>query len=383
MNHAASKWSLAALFLVDGVGFGLWAAHVPIFQQQLRLGNGLLSVVLLALVVGSIISMPITGQVIARNGSRTVVRVAAVLYCAILFTLGQVSSFPLLLISALLYGAIKGALDVTVNAQAIALERHFKSSFMSLLQGCWSLGGLIGAGASSLCLRYGATLRLDLTVGAILMCAVVLLSLPWLISEPIRTTKDTGLAIPDGATLRLAAISFFGLFAEGAVGDWTAVFLHLNIGVSLSLAAAGYAAYAVAMAGARFSGHWILRCFTNTQILLGSGVLVALGFGAVLALHSWWGSLAGLILTGVGIANVIPIVMTVAGKNTRIGAGPAISAVSTVGYFGFLAGPPLIGWCAVHVGLGKALVLVVVAGLMVACGPLFLLHEPIEAETVV
>jgi MFS family permease len=103
----------------------------------------------------------------------------------------------------------------------------------------------------------------------------------------------------------------------------------------------------------------------------------------VLALHSWWGSLAGLILTGVGIANVIPIVMTVAGKNTRIGAGPAISAVSTVGYFGFLAGPPLIGWCAVHVGLGKALVLVVVAGLMVACGPLFLLHEPIEAETVV
>jgi MFS family permease len=367
------KWGLAVLFLVDGTGFGLWAAHVPVFKQNLHLGNGALSEVLLSVVGGAILTMPIMGHLIARFGSRTVVRIVAIFYVVMLAGLAEVASFKMLLLFAGLYGAAKGALDVSVNAQAIAVEQHFKQSSMSLLQGCWSLGGLFGAGASSFLLKHGMTLRFNLSAGAVILGVAVLGVLPLLVAEQRRPPqKKSKFIFPDAALLRLALIAFFGLFAEGAIGDWAAVYLRSNLGASLSLAAAGFAMYAIAMASARFLGDWLTRRFEDRTILIGSGLLIAFGFGCTLLSHSVGLAVFGLVLTGMGVANIIPVIMTLTGRNTRMGAGPAISALSTIGYFGFLAGPPLIGWLAVSVGLGKALGLVVLAGLIVAAGPILL-----------
>jgi len=367
------KWALAVLFLVDGTGFGLWAAHVPVFKQSLRLGNGSLSVVLLSLVGGAILTMPVMGHLIARFGSRSVVRIAAVAYVATLACVAQATSFGVLVLCAGLYGGAKGALDVSVNAQAIAVERHFGRSSMSLLQGCWSLGGLFGAGVTSLLLKHGHALRFNLSIGATVMAVAVLAMLPLLVAEQREADHPkTKFVLPDAALLRLALIAFFGLFAEGAIGDWAAVYLRSNMGASLSLAAAGYATYAIAMASARFLGDWLIGRFEDRTILIGSGLLIAFGFGCTLVSPSLAVAVFGLVLTGMGVANIIPVMMTLAGRNTRMGAGPAISALSTIGYFGFLAGPPLIGWLAVAVGLDKALGMVVLAGVIVAAGPVIL-----------
>ena len=377
------KWALAVLFLVDGSGFGLWAAHVPVYKQNLQLSNGSLSAVLFCLVGGAIVTMPLMGHLIDSFGSRTVIRVIAVAYVAALACLAQVNSFPMLILCAGFYGAVKGAFDVSVNAQAIAIERHFGRSSMSLLQGCWSLGGLFGAGASSFALGHGATLRFDLSLGAAVMGISVISVLPLLVAEQRRPAAHKSKFIfPDAALLRLATIIFFGLFAEGAIGDWAAVFLRSNIGASLSAAAAGYATYAIAMAAARFLGDWLTRRFNDTVILRGSGLLIACGFGCTLAFHSLLTGVFGLVLTGAGVANIVPVIMTLAGKNTRMGAGPAISALSTIGYFGFLAGPPLIGWLAVQIGLGKSLWLVVLSGLIVAAGPALLAMNKTEKAEV-
>jgi MFS family permease len=367
------KWGLAVLFLVDGTGFGLWAAHVPVFKQNLHLGNGALSEVLLSVVGGAIVTMPIMGHLIARFGSRPIIRIVAILYVAMLAGLAEATSFGMLVLFAGLYGAAKGALDVSVNAQAIAVEQHFKRSSMSLLQGCWSVGGLFGAGASSFLLRHGMTLRLNLSFGAVILGFAVLGVLPLLVAEQCRPSqKKSKFISPDAAVLRLALIAFFGLFAEGAIGDWAAVYLRSNLGASLSLAAAGYATYAIAMASARFLGDWLARRFEDRTILIGSGLLIAFGFGSTLLSNSLSPAMFGLMLTGMGVANIIPVIMTLTGRNKKMGAGPAISALSTIGYFGFLAGPPLIGWLAVAVGLEKALGLVVLAGLIVAAGPIVL-----------
>ncbi|MEG9437243.1 MFS transporter [Edaphobacter sp. HDX4] len=367
------KWALAVLFLVDGTGFGLWAAHVPVFKQNLHLGNGALSEVLLSLVGGAIITMPLTGHLIERYGSRTVVRVVAVLYVAMVACLAQATSLGVLMLFAGLYGAAKGALDVTVNAQAIAVEHHFGRSSMSLLQGCWSLGGLTGAGVSSLLLKHGNSLTFNLSTGASVLGVAVFAVLPLLVAEERKAHKvKPKFILPDAALLRLALIAFFGLFAEGAIGDWAAVYLRSNIGASLSVAAAGYATYAIAMAAARFLGDWLIGRFEDRTILIWSGSLIAFGFGCTLISHSLGLAVFGLVLTGLGVANIIPVIMTLAGRNTRMGAGPAISALSTIGYFGFLAGPPLIGWLAVAVGLNKSLGLVVLAGVIVAAGPVLL-----------
>jgi MFS family permease len=370
-----SKWALAMLFLVDGVGFGTWAAHVPVFKQLLHLENGSLTFVLVSLIVGAIITMPVTGQLIEHYGSRRVVRVAAVIYVLMVALLAQASNLPFLILFAGLYGAAKGALDVSVNAQAVTVEKQYGAPIMSFFQGCWSAGGLLGAGAASLMLQHGGTARSDLslTAGMLILCSLWAMSL--LVSEMERETakprRSTKFLWPDAALLRLAALAFFGLMAEGAIGDWASVYLHSNVGVTLSLAAAGYAAYAIAMAAGRFSGDWLALRFSGKNILHASGLLIAVGMGCALLAPSWWPAVGGLMLTGIGIANIVPVIWGAAGRDTRMGAGPAISTVTTIGYCGFLTGPPVIGSLAVVVGLRPAMVVIALAGIIVAAGPIF------------
>src|ERR1700733_320180 len=370
-----SKWALAMLFLVDGVGFGTWAAHVPVFKQFLHLENGSLTFVLLSLIVGAIITMPVTGQIIEHYGSRRVVRAAAVMYVLMVALLAQASSLLFLILFAGLYGAAKGAFDVAINAQAITVEKQYGLPIMSFFQGCWSAGGLLGASAASLMLQHGGTARSDLslTAGALILCS--LWAMPLLASEKGReAVKPRGRAKfiwPDAALLRLAALAFFGLMAEGAIGDWASVYLHSNVGVTLSLAAAGYAAYAIAMATARFSGDWLAQRVSGKSILHGSGLLIAAGLGCTLLSHSWWPAVGGLMLAGIGVANIVPVIWGVAGRDTRMGAGPAISATATIGYCGFLTGPPIIGSLAVMIGLRQAMGVIVLCGIIVAIGPLF------------
>jgi len=379
------KWALAMLFLVDGVGFGTWAAHVPVFKQLLHLENGSLTFVLVSLIIGAIITMPVTGQLIAHYGSRRVIRIAAVIYVLMVALLAQASSLLLLIIFAGLFGAAKGAFDVVVNAQAITVEKHHGVPIMSFFQGCWSAGGLLGAGAASLMLQHGGTARTDLslTAGVLILCS--LWALPLLMNEAGReTVKPRGSAKfiwPNAALLRIAILAFFGLMAEGAIADWASVYLHSNVGVTLSLAAAGYAAYAIAMAAGRFSGDWLAQRFSGKNILHASGFLIAVGMGGALLAHSWWPAVCGLMLAGIGIANIVPVIWGVAGRDTRMGAGPAISAVTTIGYCGFLTGPPVIGSLAVLVGLRPAMGVIALAGMIVAVGPVFFSVESTSRVT--
>jgi MFS family permease len=366
------KQAIAILFLVDGIGFGVWAAHIPVIQKTLRLDTAALSFVLLSLVGGSILSMPLTGYFITRFGSRITVRSAAGLYILALAHLALLSSHWAFLIGAALFGAAKGALDVAVNAQALAVEKHDKASCLGFCQGCWSAGGLLGAGFSSLMLHYGSTAPIDLLLCA---SALSLLSVPafigGLVDDPLTSERESSVAWGDAYLLKLAVLAFSGLFAEGVVGDWAAVYLHLDIGTTVSWAAAGYACYAVAMAASRFAGDWVSSHFTEAKLLVGSGSLIAAGFALLLMARTWLPAFAGLGITGIGMANIVPVVIRASGRSSRSSAGAAISAVSTVGYFGLLAGPPLIGWVAHWTTLRSSLVLVILAGLVVMMGAKF------------
>ena len=365
------KWALAVLFLVDGAGFGTWAAHVPVFKQVLHIENGSLSFVLISVIAGAIISMPVTGQLIARYGSRRVIRNAAISYVLMIGLLAQASTFWLLVIFAGLLGAAKGAFDISVNAQAMAVEKYYGRSSMSFFQGCWSAGGLLGAGAAGLMLQRQGSVRSDLsfTAGVLVLCCILIL--PMLVEEAVRPRAAAKLAWPNAALLRIAVLAAFGLLAEGSIADWASVYLHSNVGVTLPLAAAGYAAYAIAMAAARFSGDWLAQRVSGKNILHGSGLLIAAGLGCTLLSHSWWPAVFGLMLTGIGVANIVPVIWSVAGRDTRMGAGPAISATATIGYCGFLTGPPIIGSLAVMIGLRQAMGVIVLCGIIVAVGPIF------------
>jgi MFS family permease len=364
------KWALAMLFLANGVGFGTWATHVPVFKQFLHLENGTLTLVLTSFIVGAIVSMPVTGQLIARYGSRRITRIAAIGYVLTIGVLAQASSFLLFLIFAGLLGAANGALDIAMNANAVAIEKHYMRSSMSLFQGCWSAGGLLGAAAAGLMLKHQGTALIDLSLIAIFLGLCCIVSLPMLVDDVAKPSRSK-FVWPDSALFHIAILAAFGLLAEGAIADWASVYLHSNLGVTLPLAAAGYAAYAIAMTVARFSGDWLTRRFSEKNILHASGLLIAIGMACTLLSNSWWPAVFGLVLAGAGIANIVPVIFGMAGRDTRMGSGPAISAVATIGYFALLTGPPMIGSLAVLVGLRRAMTVIVIAGIIVAAGPMF------------
>jgi MFS family permease len=364
------KWALAMLFLANGVGFGTWATHVPVFKQFLHLENGTLTLVLTSFIVGAIVSMPVTGQLIAHYGSRRITRIAAIGYVLTIGILAQASTFLLFLIFAGLLGAANGALDIAMNANAVAIEKHYMRSSMSLFQGCWSAGGLLGAAAAGLMLKHQGTALTDLSLIAIFLGLCCIVSLPMLVDDVAKPSRSK-FVWPDSALFHIAILAAFGLLAEGAIADWASVYLHSNLGVTLPLAAAGYAAYAIAMTVARFSGDWLTRRFSEKNILHASGLLIAIGMACTLLSNSWWPAVFGLVLAGAGIANIVPVIFGMAGRDTRMGSGPAISAVATIGYFALLTGPPMIGSLAVLVGLRRAMTVIVIAGIIVAAGPMF------------
>jgi MFS family permease len=354
------------LFFVDGTGFGVWAAHVAAFKQQLNLHDSQITVVLLSVILGALLCMPLVGQLIARTRVRLVVTLSVVGYVLALWLLGHASQLFSLCGLAFLFGAAKGSVDVSINTQAVALDKPAHRSHMSFFQGCWSVGGLAGSGVSALLLRHGGSVAKDMPATAVLLAVVAAAALPFLPSEGVAAPGKSRPTWPSPYLLLLGTLAFFGLLVEGAIADWTSVFLHSNLQLSLALSATGFGVYAIAMAAARFTGDWLAEQISGKWLLIMSGLLVAVGIGSLLSCNSWYVAAPGLILAGFGTANIVPVLWSAAGRDPVIGPGPAISIVSTIGYLGFLAGPPVIGGAASFIGLRAGMGIIVIAGLIVA-----------------
>ncbi len=371
-TEGRTRASVRALFAIDGFGFGIWAAHLPSFQSELALTDGALSIPLFAMVVGSLVAMPLAGRVGSRGGSRTVALASAGCFALSLPLLGFAAGLGWglapFVVAALAFGATKGALDVSANAQAIVAERDGSGPIVSSCHGCWSLGSLIGAGTAALALAsslppawtmLGAGLALG---GGILAAKGGLQAGESAGPGATRPRSDR----PNARLILLGLLAFFALFCEGAVGDWSAVYLAGPIGAGPAWAALGFAVYMTAMTGARFGGDRLVARFGPAALLRVGGLLVASGLGLALWSRTFGASLAGFGLAGLGLANAVPVLFRAAGRD-RDAAG-SIALVSTVGYLGFLAGPPAIGLLSGAFGLPAALLAVAAAGVAIWLG---------------
>jgi len=366
-----ARWAINALFICNGAGFGLWAGHLAVFARQFQLDSLQMSLLLGAMVGGAMVAMSLCGKLLLRGNSDRLAPLFGCLYAFALVLLGASPSRDSLLVAALFFGFCKGGLDVVQNSQSAVIETAFARPIMSSIQACWSIGGLVGAGLSSLTIARGVSVRTTLGCFALLMIVVVLFCRRFLV--PDRHAAQALSA--DGAwrnpvVLRLGLLAFLCLFCEGAVADWSGVFLLESLRIGASAAAFGYGAYSVAMAAGRLVGDRLVRLRGPGATLRTSGGLVALGMMLVLVHRSYPLSLAGLIAMGLGLANAVPVIFSAAARVPGIG-GSGVAMVSTFGYLGFLAGPPLIGAIAHGTGLTLALGLVNLAGLAVAvCAPL-------------
>ena len=360
------RWATAGLFFLDGTGFGVWAAHIAAFKQRLNLHESQITAVLFSVILGALLCMPLVGQLIARTRVRLVATLSVVGYVLTLWLLGHASHLFSLCGLAFLFGAAKGSVDVSINTLAVTLDRPGHRSQMSFFQGCWSVGGLAGSEVSALLLRHGGTVSKDMSATAVLLGVVAAAALRFLPSECVAAPGVTRPAWPSRYLLLLGMLAFFGLLVEGAIADWTSVFLHSNLQLSLAVSATGFGMYALAMAATRFTGDWLAEQISGKWLLIVSGLLIAVGVCSLLLCSSWYVAAPGLMFAGFGTANIVPVLWSAAGRDPIIGPGPAISIVSTIGYLGFLADPPMIGGAASFIGLRAGMGIIVIAGLMVA-----------------
>lgn len=371
------RWPIVLLFGADGLGFGVWAAMIPYFQHRLGLTPSDLGVPLFALVTGALLSMPATGSLVARWGSRRPALPVVIGYAVALASIALAAELGWRMaftVAAFAFGCGKGMLDVIVNTQAVALEEARRRPVNAFCQGCWSCGGLAGAAIVSLALGHlarGAVLVFGVSV-ALVVAALV--ARPRLLDGhargPARRVGVLG-ALRRSPRLRiLGALALLALFAEGVMADWAAVYLRTATGVTTALAAAGYAVFAGAMTVGRFSGDGVIRRLGSAAVLRLGGGLAFLGMAIAVVAGGWLqqpvGVVAGFVVVGLGLANLVPVLFSAAGRDPVAGPGPGIATVTTLGFAGFLIGPPIIAGLSAVVGLSCALGLVVLAGAAIA-----------------
>ncbi len=355
-------------FLTDGMIFGTWAALIPSFKTKFGLDEGQLSLVLLAIAAGAILSMPLAGKTVARHGSRANLRLFAPAFCASLVLLVLSPHVAVFAAAALVFGAVKGAFNVAVNSQAIAIENAAGKPIISTFHALWSLGGMLAAFITGIALKAGAHPMAIGTCVAILLLSVVFIFFPHLLGgdESAPVERKGRFQLPSGRLLRIGLVAFMVLFAEGVMMDWSVVYTRTVSGAEAWLAPMAYGVFSGCMACGRIFGSGIIARLGPARVLMVGGTLTTLGLAIVTGIHLWPATFAGLALTGFGLSNLIPILFGAGARAHEGGTGNGIATVSILGYFGFLIGPPLIGGIGGHAGLPAAFALVVAFAFFIA-----------------
>lgn len=365
----SSKPRIAAslFFLVDGMIFGTWATLIPSFKSKFGLTEADLSIALLGMVIGAIVSMPVAGQSIARRGSRANLNFLAPGFCISLVLLAIAPNFLTFVAAATLFGAFKGAFDVSVNAQGIAIENAVRKPIIATFQALWSIGGLLAALAVGVALKLGAGAVPIAVAVCIMMVLVVILSSGSLLSGDASHSKTGGkFKFPSGKLLKIGVLACMALFAEGVMMDWSAVYSRTVAGAAPWLAPIAYGIFSCCMAAGRLSGDYLIGRHGPSKILRLGGVLTTIGLVVIVRIHEWPATFFGLALAGFGLANLVPILLGAGGRAHEGGVGQGVATISMMGYFGFLVGPPLIGGISHFIGLPGAFTVVILFSAFIA-----------------
>jgi Major Facilitator Superfamily len=352
-------------FFVNGAMIGTWVGQIPFVQERLDVSKATLGVTLLCMAVGAMIAMPLTGQVLDRRSSGATTRVLSLVYLPLL-ALPLFAPSPVLLGAALvLFGAANGGMDVAMNAHGVAVERTLGRPIMSSLHAGWSFGGLAGSGGVALAVALGVDPRLEgLVASGVLWLAALVVTARLGSASAHSTHGSSGLRLPSRGVLLLGVLCFLVMVTEGAMGDWSGIYLKNDLGAGASAAATGFAGFSLGMALARLGGDGLARRWGAGRLLSGGMGLVSIALGAVLLVGEPVVAVLGFALVGIGIANAVPLLFSAAGRVPP--SGPSLAAVFTLGYTGFIIGPPVIGLLADAISLPAALATLCGAGLAVS-----------------
>lgn len=336
-------YATRAFFFIGGFGSASWAPLVPVLRERLAIGDDVLGLLLLCIGIGSLATMPLSGALSARLGCRRVLAAAGLLYAGVLLSACLVNDFWIAVPLILVFGALMGCIDVVINVAAVIVEKEIGRRIMSGMHAFWSLGGFVGAGLYGV---WVGILGLTAFQSTAIASALILVLTAFFGRHLIPYGGGGGslIAIPRGIVVFVGITAFIAFLSEGAVMDWSGVYLTVVRGMDLSLAGVGFSVFSAAMLLMRFLGDRVVQCIGQCSIAVGGALLTFVGILLVMFAPVDALLYLGFFAIGIGSANIVPVFFSLMGRQNVMPIGTAVSAVSTMGYLGILAGPAAIGF---------------------------------------
>ncbi len=365
MHHrsfARARFAVTAIFFMNGATFANWVPRIPQITHELGLSEGELGLALLGLAAGAVIAMPLAGWATARMGSRPATCIAGAAFGLALMLIGLAGNLASLACALAVVGATNSALDVAMNAQGVAVDRRYERPIFASFHAAFSFGFVAGALTGSIAAGAAIDPLVHFAaVGIVLAAAAVVLSFSLLPAEIDAAPGKLAFQWPSRALAGLGLIAFCAAVAEGAAADWSALYLSDSLGVGAGFAGSAFAAFALTMAVGRLLADRLTLAWGAAVLVRRGGMFAAAALAIALLAGDPWIAVAGFAGLGAGLAAVFPLSLAAAGRMPDLATAASIATVSTTGYFGFVVGPPLIGFAAELWGLPVALSIVVAA----------------------
>jgi MFS family permease len=346
--------AVALLFLANGYIFGGWAPKIPEFAARLGLDSAGMGLMILVFGIGSLSMMPVAGALSAQRGSGAVVRIFAIAFIPALLIIALVPNVVTAVIVMFYFGGTMAAMDVAMNANAVAVEKSMRRAIMSSCHAFWSLGGLIGAASGGfLIAQFGSTVHA--LVSTVVAAGLIAVAWPSVIADKFHhpSGEKQKLTLPRNPLPWLVGVmALFSMVPEGAIIDWSAYHMRQDLGASVTLAGFGFAAFSFSMAVMRFAGDLVRDRFGAVRTLRACTVIAIIGMLIVGFSTDPYVSLVGFAICGIGISNMVPIAFSMAGNMPGVNPSVGLSIATTLGYSGMLVAPSLIGFVASHSGFG-------------------------------
>lgn len=369
MNYLSKRRvALGAMFFFMGLCFSTWAARIPDIQTKFQLSEGQLGTILLCLPIGSMLGLPIAGWSVHTYGSRAIILIGSFAYACTLPLIGLATTTWMIVPVLIVFGMLGNIMNISLNTQALGLEDQMGKSILASFHGLWSMAGFTGAGLGAGLIFFGFSPAGHFAVVTGISILIVLFTQKYVINDRRDSEEGEGLVLkrPDDLLLRIGLISFLGMMTEGCMFDWSGVYFKKIVMAKPEFVALGYVCFMGAMASGRFITDKATKRFGRIPVLQASGALIFGGLVLSVLVPNMYTAALGFLLVGLGVASIVPVSYGIAGRSKLYSPSVALALVSTISFFGFLLGPPLIGFVADLFDLKVSFALIAVNGLGIA-----------------
>lgn len=358
--------AIAVFFFVSGFGFSTWASRIPNIQQHLQLNDAQLGWVLFALPAGLMVTLPFTGMLLSRYNGRYIMLIGALIFNLMLTVIGLASEIWQLVLVLFLFGSSRNLFNISLNAQSIAVQRMYSRSIIATFHAAWSLAGFGGAALGALMVAMNQRPFIHFLLVAMVLTGLLLYFFKFTPDQqPAAHERQPLFVIPNRSLVKYGLISFASMACEGTMFDWIGIYFKKAVLAPSEMVTIGFALYMVAMTIGRLTGDRIVNFLGIQQVLKYSGLLIFTGLMISVIFPYYIPACIGFVMVGFGVSCVIPLVFSLAGKSKTMGSGPAIAAVSSIGYLGFLLVPPIVGFISETSSLRISFLMIAFFGLVI------------------